>query len=497
MSFPVLGKAAAMLAATATVLVGAAIPSTAASPPASQSAGTFLSGTLAGTDLSTVAAIEGETAQSTGGRDVTRWNSLNASALDGALKLPLTGALALPGGDVVTLGAVQQYAQALANGGAHAASGAVSNSGGISVGGSGAPPSNATIDLAGAGGTALAKTLGDLKLSTGALAARADQAPGAHGAQSGSYQIAGLTLDLTAPALAALIGPLITQGLDTVTKLATAFDDLGLPVQVTGTDKFPDIATALTSASADGGAITANLRTGSLHVDLAALLAANGLNLNRLPVNTHLAPYLAAALSSALPKAISSLIADQQAKFVAAFSGVGFSAGGVPLDVSTLDKATHILDGMRSALTAALAAGAGQLAGSVFAPLAEASEQLLDPIVNVQFVAGGTFTERALQLRLGGGGVELNLASAAVGPSNLAATAPAPVATAPSPATRSQIQGVSTIKIDAGGGTSRTSDTGRAPWIGALLLLAGLAGLGWRRMRRSQPCRAGIAARDE
>jgi hypothetical protein len=480
MSFPVLGRAAAALVATATVLVGSAAPSTAAAPPASQSAGTFLSGNLAGTDLSTVAAIEGETAQSTGGRDVTRWNSLNVSALDGAVKLPLTNALALPGGNVVTLGAVQQYAQALANGGAHAASGAVSNSGGISVGGSDAPPANATIDLAGAGGASIAKTLGDVKLSTGALAARADQAAGAHGTQTGSYQIAGLALDLTAPALAALINPLITQGAGTVSKLATAFNGLGLPVQVTGIDKFPDVANALTSASADGGAITANLRTGSLHIDVAALLAAAGLNLNRLPANTHLAPYLAAALSSALPNAISSLIATQQAKFIAAFNGVGFSAGGVPLNASALSQATGILDGMRTTLTSALSAGASQLVGTVFAPLAVASEQLLDPIVNVQSVSGGTFTERAMQLLLGGGAVELNLASAAVGPSNLAATAPAPVTAAPSPGTTSKVQNVSTIKIDAGGGTSGGSP---APWIGLLLLLAGLSGLGWRRAR--------------
>lgn len=483
MSVTVPGRAAAVLAATAIVLVGVTAPATAATPPASQSAGTFLSGNLSGTDLSTVAAIEGETAQSTGGRDVTRWNSLNASALDGALKLPLTNALALPGGNVVTFGAVQQYAQALANGGAHAASGAVRNSGGISVGGSDAPPANATIDLAGAGGASIAKTLGDVKLSVGALAARADQAAGAHGTQTGNYQIASLSLDLSAPALAALIGPLITQGADTIGKLATSFNGLGLPVQVTGIERFPDVAAALTSASADGGAVSANLRTGTLHIDLAALLAASGLNLNHLPANTHLAPYLAAALSAALPNAISSLIASLQAKFVTAFSGVGFSAGGVALDASKLSQATGILDGLRTTLTSALSAGASQLAGTVFAPLAVASEQLLDPIVNVQSVSGGTFTEQALQLRLGGGAVELNLASAAVGPSNLAA-APAAATAAPSPVSTSKVQGVSTIKIDAGGGT--TSGTSPAPWIGLLLLIAGLSGLGWRRIRASE-----------
>lgn len=49
----------------------------------------------------------------------------------GAVTLPLTGALQLPGGGVFTLGAVNQVAVARTSGASYGASGAVANSGGV------------------------------------------------------------------------------------------------------------------------------------------------------------------------------------------------------------------------------------------------------------------------------------------------------------------------------------------------------------------------------
>ena len=489
MSQHVLGRSVA-LAVAGTMAAGLALTAglqsaNAAPAPTSQATGRFLSGVLGGTNLDTVASIAGEAVQSTGGKSVTKWNSLSVSALDNAITLPLTGALQLPGGNVVTLGAVQQYAQANSDGSAHGASGAVSNSGGISGGGqNGAPPANATIDLAGFGGAAITKTLGDVKLSTGALAATADQAKGGTGAQTGKYQIAGLALDLSAPGLAALIKPLITEGTATLAQFATAFNSLKLPITVTGVSDIPQAADALTSVSADNGAVTASLTDGTVHVDLAKLLAANGLDINHLPANTHLLPYLAKAFSTALPQAISSVIGTLETKITTAFGNIGFNLGGVPLNAAQLKQATAILDQLRTTLTSALSAGAAQLGSAVFTPLATASEQLLDPVVNVQSTDGGTFTERALQLRLGGSAVTLNLASASVGPSTIAAVAPAPTTAAPVAPVTSQVKGVSAIKIDAG--RAAVSHPGLSPWGGAgvALLLVGLTGLVWRGTRR-------------
>jgi hypothetical protein len=463
----------------------------AAAPPASQSTGRFLSGTVGGADLDTIAAIEGESAQSLHGQNVTRYNSLDASALSGAVRLPLTNVLRLPGGNVLSLGAVSQYANANADGSALGASGAISNSGGIAVGGQqGAAPANASLDLAGAGGSAVAGTLGNLKLNFGALSARAMQSAGSRGSQRGNYLIAGLSLDLSAPALAALISPLITQVRGTVAGLDTAFTGLGLPVTVTGINHFPDAGAQLSSVGAGQGAITASLADGRVHIDVAKLLAASGLDLNQLPPNTHLMPYLAKALSTALPSAITGLIGSLQAKFEIAFGNLGFSVAGTPLTAAQLAQLAAIRTGLQKSVAKSLSAAAGELSTAVFEPLAAQLGRLLDVVVNLQSVSGGTFTERAVQLDLGGSQALLNLASASVGPSKLA---PAPV--------HSQVLGVSAsrspeaiprseIKIDAGRPTARHS-YGALPVLGVLLLIYGAGGVAALRVRSASAARHG------
>ncbi len=460
----------------------------AAPAPASQSTGRFLSGSLGATDLDTVAAIEGEAAQSTGGKNVTRYNSLEASALAGAVRLPLTGVLQLPGGNVVSLGAVSQYAQADADGSALGASGAIDNSGGIAVGGQSGRPADASIDLTGLGGSAVAGTLGDLKLSLGALSAQARQAPGSHGSQQGRYQLGALTLDLTAPGLAALIGPLITRSGTVIAGLATAFNGAGLPLTVTGIANFPNLVTELSSVSADQGAVTASLPDGRVHIDVARLLAASGLELNHLPPNTDLMPYLAKALATALPAAVTALIDAARAKVTSGFGGLGFSIAGKALDAAQLAQVSAIGTSLQKSLAASFTQVSGQLGTAVFGPLAARLGQLLDIVVNVQSAGGGTFTERAVRLSLGAQAV-LNLASASVGPSLLAPVRSQvlPTATARPAAAAPR----SAIKIDAGRGPAEPAGSAPLAVLGVLLLVTGAAGGLVLRVRRARTVRHG------
>ncbi len=477
--------AAATLTGLATASVVLALPA-AAQSPVSQSRGRFLTGQIGGTSLDTIAAIQGEQAANYGGADVLHYNSLDASALDGAIKLPLTGALQLPGGNVLHLGAVNQIARASGDGSALGASGAVNNSGGVAVGGSNTvPPADASLDLSGLGGSSVASTLGNLKLTIGALSAIADQAGGTNGAQTGKYNIAGLSLDLTSPALANVTGPLVSTLTTTAQSLASQLNSspLGAVVTVTGANNFPDAATTLTTLDLANGAITASLTTGAIHIDVAALLKSLGLDLNNLPPNTHLLPYLTQALSTALPAGVASLLSGLQTKYLAAFSGLGFTIAGVPVNSSQLAVLTPILNTLSGQLTSALTSAGSQFSSAAFGPLASAFGSNLDLIVNGQATNGGTFTEQALQLNLGSGtaGAQIALATASVGPGT-PATTPSSIDNPPAPTTNPTTPaGRSTIKIDAGGGTA---PHGPNPWLAALgVVLIVSAGAGTYRLR--------------
>lgn len=98
--------------ATALVLTFGAVPEATAATPVSQSTGRFLSGQIDQTDLDRVAAINGEAAVNTGGAAVIRQHSLSAGLLGHQL-VNLPGGVQLPGGGVLTLGAINQYARAI------------------------------------------------------------------------------------------------------------------------------------------------------------------------------------------------------------------------------------------------------------------------------------------------------------------------------------------------------------------------------------------------
>jgi hypothetical protein len=402
-------------------------PAAGAATIVSQATGRFLSGSAGGQSLDQLAALQPATAQNTGGPAVRSENPLTASALGGAVTVPLTGALQLPGGGVATFGAVNQVAQANPDGSSYGASGAVTNSGGISVGGAtGGQQANATFNLAGLGGSSVANTFGNLRLSIGALAATATQAAGTNGAQVGRYQIGSLVLDLSSPALKSVYNTLNTA----TQPLAGS----GLPA-----------LSGFTSFTSTDGAVSGSLATGALHVDLGKLV-----NLNALPPNTPLGHYLAVALGTDLPSAAT---AQLQAFTDQLASGINNQ------QVATVRAALTTL--FNATVGPALSTAATQLSQSVGVPLADQLTALLNLIANVQQTSGGTFTEVALQANLGGGGAVLNLALASVGPSGAlpGAGAATPLAAAAPP---------DQIKIDAG----------RAPaGPGSPLAVIGLAAL--------------------
>jgi hypothetical protein len=409
----------------------------AATTPVSQSTGRFLTGTIGGTNLDTLAAIKGEAAQNDGSvAAVTNANSLNASVLNDAIKIPLADGLQLPGLDILQLGAVAQYAQALGTGAAHGASGAVDNQGGIGVGGAnGVPSGNATLDLTGLGGGAVSDTLVGLKAEIGAISATAEQAAGVGGVQGGDYNIAGLKLHLNAPVLATAIQQLdsaITTGANSIAPLLT----LNVPgvgnvvsiecpnpigstlVCVNGTQNVAALSTFLnTTLSLPSGCNTAvsypttgaciisvNLANGDITLDVAQLLKSINLDINSLDPNTSLLPYIGQALAL-LPDAISSLVTGLTNQLTTAFGGLGIYVAGLGnLSGSALTTAlAPVLNSVLTPLTSALSSGASQLGSTVLSPLFDQLKALLDLIVNVQDQTGGKFSETALQLILGNG----------------------------------------------------------------------------------------------
>jgi len=446
-SAPAAATLAVGLVASLVVTAGVTAPSAAAAAPVSQATGRFLSGQLGTTSLDTLVALNGESAVNTGGATVTKQHSLSASLL-GQQLLNLPNGVQLPGGDVLTLGAVNQYAQANPNGSAQGASGAITNSGAIGFGNGGAPQSDATLvlgDLSAIPGINVAgvPSIGKITASIGALAATAGQAKGSHGTQTGDYELAGLKLDVSSPLLANSIRLVTSQLTSLLTQLKSS-SGLSVLDSVVGSCDVNSMAKAVSSFgdfTFGGGAITGSLTGGTLTIDVAKLLkAVLNLDLNNLPPNTHLFEYLAKALPQALANGLKQLQATLSQLFDKLNSLLNNPCTSMlksaVAPVSAIGQAT--LDVLLKPIGSALGTGTASLS-PLFVGLAKQLEQLVDPIVNVQERSGGTFTERALQLNLIGDPVaRLNLASASVGPSRLPAATPTTPAThtpaAPPPA---------------------------------------------------------------
>ncbi|MFE7408003.1 choice-of-anchor G family protein, partial [Isoptericola sp. NPDC057559] len=313
-------------AAVLGALAFAGAPSASAAPTdVSESLGKFLGGdvVLGNVDLDSIATVEGADAAYPSGAS-PETNPLAADVLN-TLDVDLTDTLQLFGpGGIIELGAVNQYAGADADG-STSASGAVTDQGAISVGGSEQFPADATVTLTPLVPEALRdSTVSQLDLSLGALSATAQAEPGA--AATGAYQVAGATVDLTSP----LVGDVYTQLQDAITPVQTSLNGLETTLTTalnglinvnlgvarsTGTVDVtvPNLTQALPTGFVGDGAVQVNLQTGEVRVDLEQLLNDNPdlPDLNALPANYEILDGdVVAAISDAVTSTITSVVQD-------------------------------------------------------------------------------------------------------------------------------------------------------------------------------------------
>ncbi len=284
----------------------------------SNAAAQFLSGTLLGNDLGNLPGLEGASASYvngvTPGTEVSDAAQPDFSVLDQVFDL---NGVPLNLVDFLQIGLVNQYAQASVNGASRAYAGAVSDSGVVSLDGTGAYPADAKLDLMQLIPGQANDILSTANITLGAITGEAGLDLSADpDTVVQDYNIAGAGLELTSP----LIGSL-TNGIDTV--LSTVTDTLnGISTTITSTINSA-ISTALAAVSVipgitvgtsnivtsitidpdvalapilsepivipgdlsdpDGGSVTLDLSAGSLVVDLAQFW---GGTLNNLPPNT-------------------------------------------------------------------------------------------------------------------------------------------------------------------------------------------------------------------
>lgn len=307
-----LRAAGGILAAVVTAALAFASVHPAAATPSPPSAdddlvsiarGQFLSGSIAGVDLSRLAALTPARAQNDGSRAVlTDEHPLGVEVL-GARVVSLPGGVSVDLGPGLDTGVIGQYAQARGNGTARAGSGAVGSTGGVNVG----PTTSGTggdlvLDLRALLGSGLTDAIADIELRLAAAQAEAELT--VDGTQ-GTSSLADAHLEITSPAVAKL-GNKVSSALDTVTgsldhltstngpiaaEVSAAVNPLLAPAGVRAnvavsidTDVRGVVSPLLRSTYAADG-VSVNLETGRIVVDLAAL---TGRSLSNPAPNTEL-----------------------------------------------------------------------------------------------------------------------------------------------------------------------------------------------------------------
>ena len=458
----------------------------AATLPNSQAVGRFLDGSLGTNPVQTIADVKDARAVSPGATSVQ--NPLDVKLLN-ALDLPLTGALQLSNGHPllgITLGAVNQVAQAHPDGYSYGASGAVANDGGVSAGATQPSyPANATINLSASGiagnAAAAGDILGGVSVNVGAVSALASTPVGVAQGSSTKYQIAGLTVNAGSPLLGKVLSPLLKSVSGLLAKLAS------IPALPTGCSiSVPALSQPI---SLEGGGIILDPSTGGLTIDLEALLKTAGLDLNKLPANTDLLQNVITYLTS--PDGLKTgldnvLFNDLLTPLNTGFQGCITALNNIPVLGAVLSKLLTTLTKQLPTLqklvdTVALSLGKA-LGSAPLAKIVSLLEKLVDIGVNVQpNGAKGTYTDqlkatpnqntpvvpgqtvvRAIEVNLLGNAINLALANAAAGPSNPAAVVTTPPASSP-PASNIP------TGVPAGFGTK-----GGTPALPLILLIVGL-----------------------
>lgn len=283
-----------------------AAPASAATPSVSFAQGQFLSGSLAGMNLSTLVELTPATAINNGSEPAEEVvDPLSASVL-GSEPLAL-GAVRVSPDQVLETntrgGALSQYAKADRSGVALGASGTVGQGGAIGPNASD-PGSSLTLSFDSLLNASAKEAVADLKLEIQAIAA---QASASATSASGDYYIDGATLSFTSPALADLTKT-ITNALGSVDSTLNGLNgkngELGLALNsllssinpalnLTGAGTVSaSVSVDLDAAVSDllvaqygGPGVTFNLATGLVTLDLEKLA---GGSLNDRPVNTEL-----------------------------------------------------------------------------------------------------------------------------------------------------------------------------------------------------------------
>lgn len=499
--------------AALTAVVGIAVATTATGQSANaavslraQSVGRFVDGSAGGQPIQKIADVHDARATAPGTQSAQ--NPLDATLL-GQIDVPLTGVINLSTAPAIVAGAVNQVAVAHDDGFSYGAAGAVSNSGGVNLGGrSGAFPALGTIDLSGAAipslpgvtlpGVGSLSSLGSITATLGAVTALAQTKTGGAVSPAPSYGIAGLNLSIGSPALGGA--------------LQTVVDALALPTlpNVPGIPEACSLkAQVLSPLSLAGGAIEISPTSGTITVSLAKLLAELGLDINKLPANTDLLAYLLsyitnpAQFAAGLQKALTDLTAPLQTSFANCLAAL-------PSPLSALQGVFDAITSGQSQLTAALngiTAPLGQTAGTnPLAPLADGLKQLIDIGGNVESGPGSQPVQsdpdylfntklaktpdqatpvvtdqtlvRALEIDVlpaaGSGALTVALGNAAVGPGS---------AVAPQTTPRQGVEGVGTqlpTGVPAGSVKPTGSPVLPLTLLGVGLLMAGAGAVAWK-----------------
>jgi hypothetical protein len=487
------GVAATVAIAGASLIGGqsaSAAPTQWTEKPTVQAAGNFLDVTVGDSTLDPLLKLAFARADYDGSSVVTTdQNPLDIKVLN-AIELPLTGALQLPGLLGIKLGAVYQVAKAQPDGFSYGASGAVLNSGAVSIGGdNNAFPADATIDLSpsgimGASGAAL-DALGHVRVSINGLSALAQTPVGFNKGATTDYRIADIKLDIGSPMLGQLLGPVIKGLTDLLGGLAAPVAKAGASMPTTcaglGSDTFVLAA----------GAITIDPANANLTISLQKILEALHLDLNNLPPNTDLVGYLlnyitdADGLIGGLINTVTNLVGSCGSSLTSSLNGIPVLGDLLKMLNNGLNTTTKSLD----QITAKLAAPTG-----IGAQISSLLKPLLAIGVNVQPMGPkGSFETkfkenlpkqgmtppakpytalvRALEIDLLGGALTVGLANAAAGPSFPGKAVEATTAT-PSPSPSKGVAGVTAgppTAIPAGQG-----GTGGTPVAPIVLLLVGL-----------------------
>lgn len=501
------GSVAAGLAVTG-LTVATSQGAGAATTPLAQSVGRFLDGSLGGNPIQQLADVADARAVAPGSQSAQ--NPLNATLLN-SLELPLTGALQLPSLAGITLGAANQVAVAQGSGFSYGASGAVQNSGGVSVGGNNASfPSDATIDLSAAalGGSTIpvggssASALGGLKLKVGAVSALAQTPTGVAKPGSTDYNIAGLSLELGSPALGQLLSTL-TGALDPSGVVSQLLSGIGGLIPALPSDCALSQGQLPTSLSLAGGAVVISAADATITVNIAALLQTLGLNLNDLPANTDLLGYVVDYLTSpdGLAKGLQSLIGGLIQTLTDQYDACKAALQAIPVLGPVLTSLVDTLISGQTTLTDAVNGLLGSLSGlggtgNPLAPIGTALANVVAIGVNVQpNGAAGTFDSklkatpnqatpvvdgqtvvRAIEIDLLGGQVAaLALANAAAGPSSAAPVTP----TTSAPPTSAAPTDIPT-KINAGEATGGATPALPLVLVTIGFVLAAGGAVAWR-----------------